>query len=273
MTETKPNRVLELEVEIGATIEDVWKAISEGPHIASWFAPKASVTRPGEGGEVTVAWDAAEGMAWTTKVGVWKPNEHLRWVDESGMMGPGTVVWLEFFLTTEKGRTRVRLVQSGFGESEGWDDFFAGTEAGWAYFLYNLGLYVEAHFGRVRHMITQRLKVNLRRDVAWDRLLAAATGLVIAGGAAAIEPGAIVGLNLGDAKPVRAEVALVRPQRAVAFRIAELDDAVLFVELESGEDAFHLGLWMSVYDGDTAARLQKPVLAQFALLHTTLNRN
>ncbi len=272
MSERKPNRVLELEVEIDATIADVWRAISEGAHIASWFAPQASVTHPGEGGLVTVAWDAAEGNAWTTKVGVWKPNQQVRWVDESGMLGPGTVIWLDYFLTTEKGRTRLRLVQAGFGDSEAWDDFFAGTESGWSYFLYNLKLYVEVHFGRARHMITQRLKLDLKRGVAWDRLLAAATGLVVAG-STAIEAGAAVGLNLGDAKPVQAEVALVRPQRVIAFRVAELNDAALFVEFESGEEAFHLGLWLSVYDEATAARLRKPVLAQFALLHAKLNRD
>jgi len=269
MSEKKPSRVLELEVEIDASIEEVWKAISEGAHLASWFAPQVSVDRPGAGGLVTVAWDPAQAL--TTKVGVWNPTQQIRWVDESGMLGPGTVLWLDYILTTEKGRTRLRLVQSGFGDSEGWDDFFAGTESGWTYFLYNLKLYVEVHFGRARHMIAQRLKLDLRRDVAWDRLLAAAAGLVVAG-STALEAGAIVGLNLGDAKPVRAEVALLRPQRIMAFRIAELNDAALFVELESGEESFHLGLWLSVYDEATAARLRKPVLAQFTLLHAKLNR-
>jgi len=121
-------------------------------------------------------------------------------------------------------------------------------------------------------MIAQRLKLDMRRDLAWDRLLAAATGLVIAGGAA-IEAGAVVGLNLGEAKPVRAEVVLLRPHRVIGFRIAELHDAALLLEFESGEEAFHLGLWLSVYDEATAARLGKPVTAQFALLRATLSRN
>lgn len=272
MSGRKPSRVLELEVEIDATIEDVWKAVSEGAHLASWFAPEASVTSPGEGGQVKVSWGEAEGMAWTTKVGVWKPNQQLRWVDDSGMLGSDTVLWLDYILTTEKGRTRLRLVQSGFGESEGWDEFFAGTESGWSYFLYNLKLYVEVHFGRVRHMIARRLKLNMRRDLAWQRLFGAATGLMVAG-SAAIETGAVVGLKLGDAKPVQAEVALVRPQRVVAFRIAELSDAALFVELESGEEAFHLGLWLSVYDAAAAEKLRKPVLAHFALLEAKLGQN
>jgi uncharacterized protein YndB with AHSA1/START domain len=269
MSEKKPPRVLELEVEIDAPIADAWKAISEGAHMASWFSPQATVSRPGEGGEVTVAW--AEGQSWTTKIGVWKPGEHLRWVDASEMFGPGTVVWVDFILTHEKGKTRLRLVQSGFGESGGWDDFFEGTEAGWSYFLCNLRLYVQRHFGKARHMIAQRFEVKLRRDLAWERILGATTGLVVAGNAA-LEAGANVALRLGDAAPLSAVVEVLRPQRALAFRIAELDDALLFVELESGDEAFHLGLWMSVYDADTAARLRKPVLAQWALLQSSLAR-
>ena len=34
-----------------------------------------------------------------------------------------------------------------------------------------------------------------------------------------MEAGALVGLNLREAKTVQAEIALVRPQRSIAFRI------------------------------------------------------
>ena len=40
-----------------------------------------------------------------------------------------------------------------------------------------------------------------------------------------------------------------------------------------GEESFQMGLWMSVYDEATAARLGKPMMAQFALLQAKLNRN
>lgn len=266
MSDEKKPRTLELRIEIDAPVESVWKAITEGAHIAGWFAPEASVSGPGEGGLVTVSW--GEEMAFTTKVAVWKPNEHLRWLDESGFMGPGTALQLDFYLTTEKGRTHLRVVQSGLGESPAWDEFFEGTESGWSYFLYNLGVYVETHLGRARQMIAKRLPVTLRRELAWERILAAATGLVVAG--SALEAGSRVSLDLGGAAPVAGVVSLVRPRRAIAFRVAELGDALLFVELESGQESFHLGLWLSVYDQATAARVRQPVLARFERLGSTL---
>src|SRR5260221_6430541 len=36
--------------------------------------------------------------------------------------GPGTSMAADYYLSTENGKTRVRLVQSAFGASEGWDD-------------------------------------------------------------------------------------------------------------------------------------------------------
>ena len=49
MTQKKPERTLELHVDIDAPIEAAWKAITEGPGIANWFAPVAEVSAPGKG--------------------------------------------------------------------------------------------------------------------------------------------------------------------------------------------------------------------------------
>jgi hypothetical protein len=62
-------------------------------------------------------------------------------------MGPGTSMAVDYYLSTENGKTRVRLVQSAFGASEGWDDLFDGTKTGWTYFLQNLLIYLEKHLG------------------------------------------------------------------------------------------------------------------------------
>ena len=35
---------------------------------------------------------------------------------------------------------------------------------------------------------------------------------------------------------------------ALGLRIAELSDALLFIELEGKGDKFHVGYWLSVYD-------------------------
>ena len=76
-------------------------------------------------------------------------------------MGPGTSLALDYYLSTENGKTRVRLVQSAFGASEGWDDLFEGIETGWTYFLQNLRIYLEKHQGRTRRMISERIEVDM----------------------------------------------------------------------------------------------------------------
>ena len=120
-------------------------------------------------------------MMMTNTVVAWEPLKHVRWLDESGWMGPGTSMALDYYLSTENGKTRVRLVQSAFGASEGWDDLFDGIKTGWTYFLQNLRIYLEKHLGRVRRMITERIEVDMPRQKFWRHLLSDAAGFVIGG--------------------------------------------------------------------------------------------
>jgi uncharacterized protein YndB with AHSA1/START domain len=195
MTQKKPERTLELHVDIDAPIEAAWKAITEGPGIANWFAPIAEVSAPGEGATVKAGW--SEEMMMTHTVVAWEPLKHVRWLDESGWMGPGTSMALDYYLSTENGKTRVRLVQSAFGASEGWDDLFDGTETGWTYFLQNLRIYIEKHLGRVRRLITERIQVDMPRQKFWRHLLSGAAGFVI-GGTGAVKAGDWIELKLND---------------------------------------------------------------------------
>jgi len=155
--ETKAKHTLELHVDVDAPIEAAWKALTEAEGIANWFSPIAKVSAPGLNGEVTAAW--SDEMAFTTRVDAWEPNRRVRWIAED-MMGPGVTLTTDFHLDAAGGKTRIRLVQSGFGEFEGWDDFFESTKTGWTYFLYNLRLYLETHQGRTRRLISERIPVQ-----------------------------------------------------------------------------------------------------------------
>ena len=212
MTQRKLERTLEMHVDIDAPIEAAWKAITEGPGIANWFAPVAEVSAPGAGATVKAGW--SEEMMMTSTVDTWEPLKHVRWLDESGWMGPGTSMAVDYYLSRENGKTRVRLVQSAFGASEGWDDLFDGMETGWTYFLQNLRIYLEKHLGRVRRMISERIEVDMPRQKFWRHLLSGAAGFVI-GGAGAVKAGDGVELKLSEPATVRAVVE-VRP----AFRRA-----------------------------------------------------
>lgn len=267
MTEKKPERTLELHVDIDAPIEAAWKAITEGPGIANWFAPVAEVSAEGEGATVTAGW--SEDMMMTNTVAAWDPPRHVRWLDESGWMGEGTAMAMDYYLSTENGKTRVRLVQSAFGASEGWDDLFEGTKTGWTYFLHNLRVYVEKHQGRTRHMISERIQVEMPRQTFWRHLLSGAGGLV-SGGPGIVRMGESVELTLQGSGAVSAVVEVLVEGQGLGLRIPDLADALLFIELEGRKDTFHVGYWFSVYDDALTKVLEAPARSAFRRIHESL---
>jgi uncharacterized protein YndB with AHSA1/START domain len=129
-------RTIELEVEVQATPEQVWEAIATGPGISSWFVP-AEVRGdhivldfgPGLGedsGTITVA-DAPRRFRYES------PQRDR-------------VLAYEFLVEAEDGGScTVRLVNSGFGTGEDWDDQYDGMTQGWTLFLLHLRVAVE-HF-------------------------------------------------------------------------------------------------------------------------------
>lgn len=263
----KTERTHEMHIDVDAPIEAVWKAVTEAEGLANWFSPIAKVSAPGLNGEVTAAW--SEEMAFTTRVDAWEPGRRVRWIAED-IMGPGTALTTDFHLDAAGGKTRIRLVQSGFGEFEGWDDFFESTETGWAYFLYNLRLYLEAHQGRTRRMISERIEVKAPREIAWKHIASAVTG---------VAPAAVNGLAAGarvrfafDGGPTaNGVVELVVAGKGLAIRLPELTDAVLFIELEgSAPESFHAGWWFSVYDAARARELEAPARQTFRRVHETI---
>ena len=267
MTEKKPERTLEMHVDIDAPLEAAWKAITEGQGIANWFAPIAEVSGPGAGATVKAGW--SEDMMMTSTVEAWEPLEHVRWLDASGWMGPGTALALDYYLSTENGKTRVRLVQSAFGASEGWDDLFEGTKTGWTYFLQNLRISLEKHQGRVRRMISERIQADTPRQAFWRHLLSDAGGFV-SGGPGTVKAGDSMELKLQEPATVRAVVEVMVEGQGLGLRIPELTDALLFIELEGKSDTFHVGYWLSVYDEALAKELETPAKRAFRRIHESL---
>ncbi len=268
MTQQKPVKTLELQVDVDTPLEAAWKAVTEGPGLANWFAPIAEVSAPGMGATVKNGWSAE--MMMTATVTEWEPLKHVRWLDESGWIGPGTSMAVDFHLSTENGVTRVRLVQSAFGASEGWDDLFDGTEVGWTYFLYNLKAYLERHVGRTRRMISERLPVKMARHAFWQRLLSPAGGLASTD-AATTREGDVIRVRL-DGAPQEAKVEVLVEDRALGLRLPGLVDTLLFIEFEGKSDDFHVGWWLSAYDEAVAKRIEAPARETFRRVHEALPR-
>jgi uncharacterized protein YndB with AHSA1/START domain len=246
----KPVKVLELSVDIGAPPLDVWNALTTAKGLQNWFPQAAKVEGTGVGSVVTFSFGPE--MSWPTNVVAWEPGKHLRW-GHNDMMGPGTAMLVDFYITTEGGKTRLRLVQSAFGASDAWDDFFEGTEGGWTYFLYNMRLYLEKHPGRMRRMFLGRFEVKLAREAAWKKLI----GGLLVDARGDLHAGDAVDLQLQD-RVLRAIVEVLLDGRVIAMRIPDLADSILFVEFEVGQESYHVGLYLSVYDPALAGELEEP---------------
>ena len=53
----------------------------------------------------------------SSTVQAWEPLRHVGWFDDSGWMGPGTALGVDYYLPAKKGVTRVHLVQSAFARA------------------------------------------------------------------------------------------------------------------------------------------------------------
>lgn len=132
----------EFEIEIQASAEEVWRAVSEGDRITRWFAPIAEVT-PGEPGKVLLSWGA--GMEGEAPIRVWEPGRRFGWIEREESDSPRAIL---FEIEAAGGRaTKLRLTHSGIGIDASFNSEFDSTFDGWRSFLALLRLDLERHQG------------------------------------------------------------------------------------------------------------------------------
>ncbi|MGQ0641698.1 MAG: SRPBCC family protein [Gemmatimonadaceae bacterium] len=133
-------RAVEVTLDIDAAQDAVWNALSDARELVRWFPFQAAVT-PGPDGSVQWSWDGK--WTWESKIDAWEPGRRLRLVQdqqrpfdvEGGLLPPGEVaaahMVMDFTLETVAGKTRLRLVHSGFRRGGAWDDEIDGVRVGW----------------------------------------------------------------------------------------------------------------------------------------------
>jgi uncharacterized protein YndB with AHSA1/START domain len=250
----RTNRVIELTIDIDASLEEVWQALTTGEGIARWFAPYAAVT-PGEGGSVSIGWDPKE--MWETPITVWEPLRRMQTASEMPSKD-GRIVRLaiDYHVEAHGGRVRVRLVHSGFDDSDSWDNYIDGLDAGWTFFLFNLKHALERHRGVPRQQLSARFRTTARDGE--EHPVFGAKGLRVQPAVGGLRPGDASRLSLGGGE-VNATVAVRHATRTIAFVVPAWNDALLFVEREGLKETHQLGVWLSLYGvpEKTAAPLQQ----------------
>ena len=130
-------RTLEKELFINATPERVFQALTEKTDLERWFVQKAEVDlRPG--GAIRFEWapDAVE----IGKILVLEPPHRLSYSWEALEPSPTTIT---FELTAENDGTHLRLIHTGIGEGEDWDNYYTSISSGWSAHLIDLTTWLE----------------------------------------------------------------------------------------------------------------------------------
>jgi uncharacterized protein YndB with AHSA1/START domain len=238
-----------MSIDVNATPEDVWRALTDAGELVRWFPLQARVT-PGVGGTMFWGWDAH--WAWESTIEEWQPGKRLTLVetrpafDAKGDPLPGTPqrMAMEFTIETHEGRTRLRLVHAGFGRGANWDDELDSVSAGWQFELRGLRHYLEQHQGRDRHHAVALLVTGLPLDVVWQRLLSPAAFTITRGSLNADDRCAIR-TAAGDA--FDGGVLWHNPQRDLFLVADNLDGGVFRIATWRANDQTGVQVWVTTY--------------------------
>jgi uncharacterized protein YndB with AHSA1/START domain len=229
-TASHPTRAFRMSLDIDAPADAVWRALTDAEELARWFPNSAKVT-PGVGGTMVWSWDKM--WDWETRIDAWEPGRLLRLVQEDArpydlegrQLPPGQVepasIAIEFTLETQQGKTRLRLVHSGFGHGAAWDDEVEGITEGWQAELRSLRHYLQRQRGRARNLQVAWLTTPLSRREAWTRLLGPG-GFTFR--PARAEAGNRYELETPGGQELSGNVELYLPEQTVAGTVTELDD-------------------------------------------------
>ncbi|MFS8096252.1 SRPBCC domain-containing protein [Lentzea alba] len=150
------------EIEVPASVEDVWQAIATGPGIDSWFMGRNEVAN----GQVKLAFGEYQP---THEITAWDPPHHFK--QESDKEADGRFIAYEFMVEgRDHGSTVLRMVTSGFLPGEDWADEFEAMTLGGALFWRTLVEYLNFFPGRTARPLTVFGPVVSDWDEAWKKI-------------------------------------------------------------------------------------------------------
>ena len=188
---------IEASVEIEATPEEVWEALTTGAQLDGWWIGAPNEVEPRLGGKVRQSFGGAVSESTIT---AWDPPHHF--VDE-GTPGPdGVVHAMEFTLEGRSGTTTVRFVHSGF-LGDDWESEYDALAEGDPMYIHQLAEYVRFFRGRPV-AIVEHFQPDITDRQAAMAILRAAIGIDDA-----IAVGDAVRLEMAGLGPVEGSVDYV----------------------------------------------------------------
>ncbi len=252
-------RSAEVEVEIAAPVDAVWKALTKADELSRWFPLEARVT-PGVGGRMAWSWDDL--YQWEQRIEIWEPGAHLRTVytQSEGPDGlgvptpdeppPGAAnlvqLAIDFHLEARGEVAVLRVVHSGFGRGASWDREYDGVRRGWRYELLSLQHYLERHPGVARHVAWAKRTADVSVEDAWE-ILTGAEGVTIEGGLGNLRPGDNYSARTAAGAMFRGVVRTLSPPFEFSGTVENLSDAFLRVSVDNMPSGLVVVLWIATY--------------------------
>jgi uncharacterized protein YndB with AHSA1/START domain len=248
-------RTIENEIEINAPVSAVWKALTDAEELTRWFPLQAKVT-PGQDGTITWSW--GEEFHVEVEIQLWKPNEQLRVACDQPVPGaaqtgegvpPMASLACDFMLEGRGGTTLLRVVNSGFGVDEKWDEWFASTRRGWEFELRGLRHYLENHAGTPRKIAWARREMKTPMEEAWSRVMGP-NGVLAEGALHNPGEGDRYTITTADGDVFEGSVHLYNPPKDFSATVDNLNNALLRFRLDhSSRDrsCIEANLWLSAY--------------------------
>lgn len=230
---------IELEIEVPGTPEEVWRAIATGPGITSWYVPHE--VEEHEGGTATASFGPGPEMQVPGRVATWEPPHRVVF---DGGEGAGGLAF-EWLVEARDGATCVvRLVNSGFGEGQPWDDQYDDMVQGWQLFLLNLRLHLENFAGHTAVPSLPTANWPLDPHQAWR----AFTSTLALPQTPAL--GERLDLDPGGRGHLAGRVVDVAPRR-VALLLDEPAPGTAFLTAEGHGTTCALSVWAYLYGEDS----------------------
>lgn len=256
----EPGRTVTMELDLEATLEDAWKALTDARELTRWF-PLTALVEGRQGG--AMVWDWGERFHWASRIDVWEPPRRLRLIQEmerprdveGNPVADGTIasslMAMDFTLETQQGKTRLRLVHSGFGEGAAWDDELDGVRNGWAFELRSLAHYLAHHRGNDRHYGWGMASADGPHAAVWQRLLGPG-GYQLEG---TLSAGKRFTVRTPTGDRLTGMVLLHNPEREFAGTVEELDGGVFRLGTWSGGGAVGINVWIATWSPAHADRV------------------
>jgi len=231
-------RVVEQTIRIQAPPDAVWKALTDAEELTRWFPLNAKVT-PGVGGSIWMSW--GDVYAGDAAIEAWEPGKHLR--SRFPVVGTKGALATDYYLQGDGGGTILRVVTSGFGAGEDWDDSYEGVRFGWAFELEGLRHYLEHHRGQRRIVASVQKKCDASSSDVWARAMAS-DGFFISADGGALQTGPYSATMGGEV--FTGTLSNFTPPTQLVGTVQELNDAVFRIEVGTHGPG-DLWVWLATY--------------------------